>query len=128
MTEDEVVDVEIELRLVVPDFLRRWLIENPFSDCDHDKCQLMCHKDHIIRYNVKQRREGYYGREWPENLLYIGNDGGGGAYFVDTEEKEDAVYWYDWEQGEGDTVLPIYSTRHTPEEFLNNVLDLPPEE
>jgi len=124
MSEDEVNVLESELHLTVPDFLRRWLIDNPFRNFPEQTRCLVCNRDRLISENVELRREGYYGRNWPENLLWIGDDWAGGAYFVDVTEKSAAVYWYDWEEGRGDIVLPENSERHEPEEFIQYIAGL----
>jgi len=121
MSEQDVDMLEKELNLVVPDFLRHWLLLNPFASRDSDTRALMCSRDHVIDDNVKLRRDGYYGRLWPESLLYIGDDWGGGAYFVDTKQAVPMVYYYDWESDEGDTVLPEYSKAYTDDEFLEEI-------
>jgi len=124
MSEDDVGVLEAELGITIPNFLRQWLIGNPFRDLPEQTRALICARDRLIHTNVELRREGYYGRKWPEHLLWIGDDWSGGAYFVDLTEKQPSVYWYDWEQGEGDTVLPGNSERHAADEFIEYVARL----
>ena len=121
MSDSDIRVIEAELRLFVPPFLREWFIENPFRDLATQHRALVCDRDRIIHGNVELRREGFYGRDWPERLLWVGDDWGGGAYFVDVAESSPAVYWYDWEEGKGDVVLAANSERRSPEEFLQFV-------
>ena len=124
MTDEDVQVIESELRIVVPEFLRRWLMENPFRDLPDEARCLVYHRDQLIHQNIELRRAGYYGRKWPDRLLWIGDDRGGGAYFVDVTENPAAVYWYDWEEGEGDTVLPESAERHAPEKFIRYISEI----
>ena len=120
MTEADITILESELRISVPAFLKQWLTTNPFRDFPQQKRCLVCHRDRLIHENIQLRREGYYGRKWLDELLWIGDDWGGGAYFVNVREDCPGVYWYDWEQGKGDTVLPMYSERNSPEKFIQH--------
>jgi hypothetical protein len=124
MTPDDIRMLESELRLLVPVFLCEWLVENPFRNFPHQQRSLVCHRDRLIHQNVELRREGYYGRKWPENLLWIGDDWSGGAYFVNLADSSPAVYWYDWEEGTGDTVKPENSERYSPAEFIRHIGEL----
>jgi hypothetical protein len=124
ITDEDVRVLESELRLLIPEFLRLWFIQNPFRDLpDQQRC-LVCHRDRLIYQNVELRREGYYGHKWPENLLWIGDDWSGGAYFVDVSDSTPRVYWYDWEEGRGATVMPQNSETYSPQEFIAHIAQL----
>jgi hypothetical protein len=124
MSEADVDVLETELHMRVPEFLREWFVKNPFRDSANQRRAIVCHRDRLIYENVELRRAGFYGRKWPEQLLWVGDDWAGGAYFVDVTESSPAVYWYDWEEGRGDAVLTTSSERWSAEEFIRFVEQL----
>lgn len=123
MNPADVDRLERELHLKVPGFLRQWFLENPLRDDDSTRA-LICHADLLIQENVKLRRKGVCGRTWPESLLWIGDDWGGGEYFVDATLAEPAVFYFDIESGQDEIVLSEESESHTPEEFIRYIKSL----
>ena len=121
MTDADIGIVESELCITVPSFLKRWFLQNPFRNFPHPTRCLVCNRDRLIHENIVLRRQGYYGREWPDQMLWIGDDWSGGAYFVDASENSPGIFWYDWEEGKGEMVLPAYSERHSPDEFIDYI-------
>jgi hypothetical protein len=102
----------------MPGFLKLWFQQNPLATCRSEHHSLICDKRTIIRENLKLRKEGYYGRLWPSEYLWIGSDAGFGAYYVSTTGSQPLVYWYDWEEGEGSIVDVSNSEEQSAGEFL----------
>jgi hypothetical protein len=118
MTAAEIAEVEAALALAIPAFLKLWFLENPLSRCGTEHTSLICDRKQIIDENTRLRKEGYYGRLWPKEYLWIGQDGGGGAYFVSVGGGAPSVYWYDWEEGSGTVVDIANSEKVSADEFL----------
>lgn len=121
---EDIDQIERELRLRIPSFLRAWMRANPFEGFIDEPDALTFLRDALIADNVRLRRNGYYGREWPSHLFWIGNDGGGGAYFVESGREKDRIYYYDWNEGIGSVVGTENSDAETPQEFLESIKDL----
>ena len=121
MSEEDVNIVGAELHTKIPSLLKRWFIQNPFCNLPHPTRCLVCHRDRVIYENIALRRRGYYGRTWPDQFLWIGDDWSGGAYFIDATEDRLGIYCYDWEEGKGETVAPAHSERYSPDEFIDYV-------
>ncbi len=124
LSVEDIEQLENELLIEVPEFLRSWMGSNPLSEIPDGSRALAFHRDFLIKKNVEVRRGGYYGRDWPENLLWLGDDWGAGAYYVDTRAAGPAIYYYDWEDGEGDVVTPSVSEKFAPENFVSMIGDL----
>lgn len=121
LTPQDIAQIESELGLRLPLFLTEWLCENRFRDFK-DQCRaLVCRRDYLIHENVEYRRNGYYGRLWPEEYFWFGDDWGGGAYFVDTASGLSAIFYFSWDSSSGLEVSTAESVRYTPQEFETNL-------
>lgn len=47
--------------------------------------------------NENHRKDCPWGFAWRDSFWWIGEDGAGGFYFIDTEEKTSTVYYFDHE-------------------------------
>lgn len=121
MTDEDVATIERELGIKIPSFLVAWFKCDPFSDVAGVSIQFSTHRDYIISENVRLRRDGYYGSDWPDPLLWIGDDGGGGAFYVDCRLAEDLVYYVNWEEGDASPVGADWSEVYSPSEYLSKV-------
>jgi hypothetical protein len=53
--------------------------------------------DEVIGLNLEVRKDGFYGANWPEQYLIIGEDGAGNSYFTDLKREHPAVFLADHE-------------------------------
>lgn len=53
--------------------------------------------DEVIGLNLQVRKHGFYGVNWPEHYLVIGEDGAGNNYFTDLNRDHPAVFLADHE-------------------------------
>lgn len=121
MSDEDIATIERELEVKIPSFLATWFKYDPFSGVPGVSVQFSTHRDHIISENVRLRRDGYYGSDWPDELLWIGDDGGGGAFYADCRQEEDLVYYVDWEVGDGSPVGADWSEVYSAFDYLTKV-------
>ena len=121
LAEDDIAQIERELRVEIPSFIKHWMVSNPVKDFFDDPQIYFVYRDYLIETYVRLRRDGYYGRVWPSDLLWISSDPGAGAYFVQSGSDRKMIYWFDWEsgeRGENEFVSIGKSESETPDEFL----------
>lgn len=53
--------------------------------------------DEVIGLNLQVRKDGFYGVNWPEHYLVIGEDGAGNNYVTDLNRDHPAVFLADHE-------------------------------
>jgi hypothetical protein len=97
----DIARIESALDVRLPDAYRQTLRDNPlaYSRSNLEPNAVCMNAEIIIEYNLCSRSEGYYGRNWPLHYLWIGDDYGGGAYFLKTD-SDLRVFYVNWESND----------------------------
>lgn len=95
--EADIARIEFALEVHLPAAYRQVLQDNPlaYSRSNLAPNAVCMDAEIIIQYNLSSRREGYYGRNWPLHYLWIGDDYGGGAYFLKAD-SDPRVFYVNW--------------------------------
>lgn len=59
--------------------------------------ELMNSESHLRENNTAFRNQDRWGFRWEDRFWWIGGDGAGGVYFINTEEETSDVYYCDHE-------------------------------
>jgi hypothetical protein len=100
MRADDFDTIEKSLSIVLPDQYRSVLTQYPFPP-DPDSSSLWLVDDHetvIETTKTFRANQGTRG-PWPLDYVYLGNDGGEEAYFLDVSRTPAPVLTYEYETG-----------------------------
>ncbi len=75
-------------------------MHNPFKGTEMDEGLFWNETDRIIARNIVNRKVDWFGREWPEDALQIGDSSDQGAVFIQLGADDSKVYFYHWEMEE----------------------------
>jgi hypothetical protein len=97
MNEIELLEIEKELNISLPDEYIGVMKNFEKFELDEDECGLFNDSELIIGIN-KGFRNGEFGEyNWPDNYFTFGHDGGGNHYFINLEESTYSIYMIDHE-------------------------------
>lgn len=98
MTQEDLARIEAELGVKLPAPYRRTLLQpaSALGQPQLDEPELSLDAGRIVE-NTRVWREAQ--RPWPPTLVYIGDDGGEEAYFLDITEDPSPVLVYSHETG-----------------------------
>lgn len=94
ITREDLTKIEVELNIRLAADYAEALLEDPFEGRGQEFCT---RADEIIEQTKWYREEGFYGLEWPDNYLVIGDDGAGDANFIDLTLISSPVFFADHE-------------------------------
>ena len=102
MNTTELLLLERELAVSLPPEYSEALLNDPLqAELPPDYItDFASDKETLVRANQLYRKCGYYNKGWPDNIFWIGGDGGGGAYFLQIHSNDSNVHYIDWEDRE----------------------------
>jgi hypothetical protein len=115
--------IESELNIRLPYFYMSALENYPFTPLDDLDCvedNLVKDSDWIIQSNFDLRRNGFFGRPWPNHLLAIGHDGFGDFLFIDLSVSEGVIYITDHEEEFDLTDITEMELASSMEEYISS--------
>lgn len=98
MNINDVRAIEEKFGIEFPAAYRDVLMRNPLAAefPDEEIDLLKTNIESLLYVNQLYRDGGYYGKSWPHNAFWVGGDGGGGAYFLMCDGREN-FYYINWE-------------------------------
>ena|SRR5688572_9848831 len=97
MTAADLERIEKELNLILPRSYREFVRSGAFGEGDKGTQDFTGVADEVIRMTKDLRANGFFGAEWPDHFLAIGDDGAGDYYFTDVHNDRPAVFLADHE-------------------------------
>ena len=99
MKDSDFLQIETELDIQLPDSYRSFLSNYPEeADEDIKSSILISDAKQLVTENLLHRQHGWFGFDWPEHYLVVGNSGCGDTYFM-VLGKDERVYFADHETG-----------------------------
>jgi SMI1 / KNR4 family (SUKH-1) len=94
ITRKDLARIKAELAIHLPNGYSTVLLEDPFKG---EAQEFYGEADEILKQTKWNRDEGFFGLEWPDNYLVVGDDGAGNQYFIDLNRPESPVFFVDHE-------------------------------
>lgn len=95
--EEDVSAIEEDLDVTLPQSYKDAIQNYPFKnidDIDNIEDSLIKNKDRLIALNLKLRKDGFGGSQWPDYFFVIGEDGSGNYFFMNLKNKDDERVFY----------------------------------
>jgi hypothetical protein len=100
MTEDELAQIESELKICLPSAYRHTMLGYPFSECSWpSQAEIPKNQVFVLGINRAQREDEKYNAVWKHQFFAFGNDSGW-LYFSDTSLCPSPVFRIDIESHE----------------------------
>lgn len=124
MTPEDFARIEGELSVSLPQAYREILLRPEFQGEAAGFQEFSGDADEVIGLNLEVRQEGFYGAQWPEQYLVIGEDGAGNNYFTDLKRERPAVFLADHELTTNKKRLITSEAYETYADFIVFILKL----
>ena len=120
MTSDEANQLEREFNIIFPAWYRAAVTDHfPFEQPGEEFTNVV---EDLRISNQGCRKSDPWGFKWQDHFWWIGDDGSGGFYFIDTSESDSTIYSFDHEaparsMNDREKLVP-----QTFDDFVNEVL------
>jgi hypothetical protein len=94
MYSQAITELEQRFHVALPAPYRAALIESAAKFASEEFCT---NADDLAISNDGCRKNGVWGLPWPNNFWWVGDDGCGGLYFINCDEPDGHVYYFDHE-------------------------------
>ena len=97
MNKNEIMMIEKELNISLPELYKKTIENNPLSDKNRYSFvydSLYDDANEIIKMNINLRDNGLQNKKWPINLFAIGTNGVNCYYFIVLDEKDDGNIYF----------------------------------
>jgi hypothetical protein len=97
MTDADIERIENEIGLKLPSRYKAALLNHPRPTPILDHLELFSEADHVIDLNKRLRDEGFYGQDWPDHAIAVG-EADGCVFFIYPTDDKCAVYYADYNE------------------------------
>lgn len=97
MTDADIERIENGIGMTLPERYKTALLNHPCPTLDLTHLELFSEADHVLDLNKRLRNEGFYGQDWPENAIAVG-EADGCVFFIYPTDDKCAVYYADYNE------------------------------
>ena len=123
MKVDDLISIEKELNIKLPESYKKIIVDNPLSDKNkfpHVYDSFIDDAKEIIKINLNLRENGLQNKVWPGNLYVIGINGANNYYFIALNEKDNGnIYFFTEEQKFNPKNIKKYLGEKSYESFID---------